>query len=366
MFNLVNNAIKFTDTGRIDVSAKLVEECGEDQTVAIAVSDTGTGIPESEQHRLFEPFSQIGTSITRRVGGSGLGLAISRKIVEALGGQISVTSRPGEGSAFALTITLRKTTVPAAVTKSPAGVTGTAGQPLRVLVVEDDEATRIVVGTFLAGLGHTVSTAADGYEAVALAQRQAPDLVFVDIGLPGMDGLTTARRIRETVHYPVPVVAMSAHVFTPEVERYLSSGMDAFVSKPVTPESLCDAIRTVLPLNLDREGFREDLRALGPETTRLLLDTVEETVPPRLSNMRAALDSGNFAELANLAHVTRSTAASAGFNALLHAAEALERAAKEHNESMALDLIARCECHYRTAIAEARAEVMASAQGGDE
>ncbi len=366
IFNLVNNAIKFTDAGRIEVSAKLLEERGEDQTVTIAVSDTGIGIPESEQHRLFEPFSQIGTSITRRVGGSGLGLAISRRIVEALGGQMSVTSRPGEGSTFALTITFQKTTDLAAATRAPAGVTGTAGQPLRVLVVEDDEATRMVVGTFLEGLGHTVSAVADGYEAVALAQQQAPDLVFVDIGLPGMDGITTARRIREAVYYPVPVVAMSAHVVGPEVEHYLSSGMDAFVGKPVTPESLCDAIRTVLPMNLDRECFRKDLRALGPETTRLLLDTVEETVPPRLSTMRTALDSGNFAELANLAHVTRSTAASAGFNALLHAAEALERAAKEHNGSMALDLIARCESHYRAAITEARSEVMASAQGGDE
>lgn len=366
VFNLVNNSIKFTDNGHIDVSAKLVADDGEDQAVVIVVRDTGIGIPESEQHRLFEPFSQVETSITRRVGGSGLGLAISRRIVQALGGQISATSRPGEGSAFAFTISLRKTTVPAAMTKSPAGATGTVGRSLRVLVVEDDEATRIVVGTFLERLGHTVSTAADGYEAVALARRWLPDLIFLDIGLPGMDGITAAHKIREAVYCPLPIVAMSAHVFTAEVEHYLSSGMDAFVSKPMTPESLCNAIRTVLPVNLDRESFRKDLCALGPETTQLLLETVEETLPPRLSAMRTALDNGDFAELVNLAHATRSTAASVGFNALLYAAEALERAAKEHEESMVRELIARCESQYRAAIAEARSEVMASPQGGDE
>jgi two-component system sensor histidine kinase TorS len=238
-----------------------------------------------------------------------------------------------------------------------AGVERTARQSLRILVVEDDDATRMVACTFLEGMGHTVIAVSNGYDAIASSKREAPELVLLDISLPDLDGIATARKIREAVEDPVPILAMSAHVYADEVERYLSSGINGFVAKPFTPESLFDAICAVLPLNLDQGRFRADLKALGTEQMRRLLGIVEETMPPRLDAMRSAVDTGDYARLADLAHATRSTAASAGFIALLQAAEALERAAKVHNDTAARNIMARCDSCYWAAISEAKAEV---------
>lgn len=363
VFNLVSNAVKFTQRGGIRVVAHLIEQNGNAQMVGIAVSDTGIGIPEADQEHIFETFTQTDASITRRYGGTGLGLAISRGFARALGGSLSVKSAPGKGSIFELTLTLpaaangnRKRAVKPSKSRR-------SGHALQVLVVEDDEATRLVAARFLKDMGHRVIEAADGYLAVEAVRSRMPDIVLMDISLPRMDGIETAARLRqEGGAMRPPILAMSAHVFKDEIEHYLASGMDAFVAKPLTPEGLALAIADVMggdvrrlqADHVDRSAFHADIKALGYETVLRILNVVENTLPQRFAEMDEALAAGDMRRLASIAHATRSSAASAGFTSLYESAGALEISARSRRLAEARRLVASCEGLYRLAIAEAR------------
>ncbi len=403
VFNLVSNAIKFTEAGRVGVVARRLErQAGVDRGVdriAIAVTDTGIGIAPADLGRIFEPFTQTDASITRRFGGTGLGLAISRRLAEVMGGTITVESTPHQGSRFTLVLDLAPAEAVPADGARAAAAAGPAPAPRRILVVEDDAATRVVVETFLAAMGHRVVMAEDGFQAIALAAAQLPDLVLVDISLPGMDGSETARRLRAIAGgRPLPIVAMSAHVFRDEIERHVEAGMDGFVGKPLSPDSLSQAIAAALtggavapaiagPANqapdrqppdrqppdrqppdhqppdhqpLDHQVLDADLAALGHAAVERILGAAEEALPRRLRAMREALASGDLRRLADLAHATRSAAAAAGFTALYHSAGRLEAAAAAGDAAMA-DLLADCEADYPPAIDAARRLVRARA-----
>lgn len=363
VFNLVSNSIKFTQRGGIRVVAQLVEQNGNAQTVGIAVSDTGIGIPKADQEHIFETFTQTDVSITRRYGGTGLGLAISRGFARALGGSLSVKSTPGKGSIFELKLTLPVAANGDLKRAMKPSRSRRSGHALRILVVEDDEATRLVAARFLKNMGHRVIEAADGYVAVEAVRRRMPDLVLMDISLPRMDGIETAARLRqEGGAKRLPILAMSAHVFKGEIEHYLESGMDAFVSKPLTPEGLALAMADVMggdvrrsqAGHVDRSALHADINALGYETVLRILNVVENTLPQRFADMNEALAAGDMRRLASIAHATRSSAASAGFTSLYESAGALEVSARLRRQAEARRHVASCEDLYRLAIAEAR------------
>lgn len=352
VFNLLSNAIKFTETGEITVTAAVTER---DQ-LRISVKDTGIGIAPDQQERIFESFTQTDASVTRRYGGTGLGLAISRGLAEAMGGRLTVTSKPGEGSLFTLDITLAPAVVATPIHRSMSRKANGTGPALKVLVVEDDAATRLVACQFLAMLGHKAQAVPDGYEAVARFADIAPDLVLMDISLPGKDGITTARELRREAK--APIIAMSAHVFTDEVERYLASGMDAYIAKPLTLETLAEAIRQVSgtpAAAFDRTLFATDVEELGPDAMRRILALADETLPKRFERMRGALGRQEFDELKAMAHATFSTASAAGFTQLSQHARALEQSASKRDGEAALRHLDHCEAAFRVASAEASA-----------
>lgn len=352
VFNLVSNAIKFTETGEITVKAAVT---GKDQ-LRISVKDTGIGIAPDQQERIFDSFTQTDASVTRRYGGTGLGLAISRGLAQAMGGRLTVTSKPGEGSLFTLDITLAPAVVATPIRKGMSRKTNGTGPALKVLVVEDDAATRLVACQFLAMLGHSAEAVPDGYEAVARFAEIAPDLVLMDISLPGKDGIATARELRREAK--TPIIAMSAHVFTEEVERYLASGMDAYVAKPLNLEALAAAIRQVSGMPaaaFDRALFAVDIEELGPDAMRRILALADETLPKRFDRMRSALERHDFDDLKGLAHATFSTASAAGFTQLSQEARALEQSASARDGTAVLRHLDRCETAYRVASAEAAA-----------
>ncbi len=364
VFNLVGNAIKFTETGTIAIAARRLAADATRQSIEISVTDTGIGISEDDRERIFETFTQAEASTARRYGGTGLGLAISRRFSELLGGTLHVESTPGKGSVFTLTLPLSKA-APASRRNTKGRIAGESNKgALHVLVVEDDPATRIVVQTFLEDLGHRVTMAEDGFRGLDLAAREMPELVLIDIGLPGIDGPETARRLRNLEGgSDIPIVAMSAHVFKGEVERHLSTGIDGYVGKPLTPQALRQAIDQVCtgrssssPLpQLDQESFKTDLGALGPEAMIRIYKTVEATLPDRFSLMRQQIANKSLETLPSLAHATRSSAASAGFKALFESAGKLETAANARDlKDIKLHLSA-CETNYTLAMAEARA-----------
>lgn len=375
VFNLVSNSIKFTQRGRIDVAAHLLHSADDKQAIAITVTDTGIGISPKEQERVFDAFTQADPSITRRFGGTGLGLAISRRFAEAMGGSLSVSSEPGRGSVFSLTVSLGKPTSDREQDRRTFASGENRHRQLRVLVVEDDEATRMVAQSFLEALGHHAILANDGHEALGAVVRDRPDLVLMDISLPGIDGGETTRRLRRIEGAEdLPVIAMSAHVFKTDVDKYLASGMNGYVAKPLMPETLGAAISRVLngdthetsPEPLDRLSFNDDLATLGADTMRNILDAAQKAIPERFGQMRANMESESLATVAELAHATRSSASAAGLNALYASASELEIAARNNNRDGANALLADCEAAYELGMREALMLVAGQRQSNHE
>ena len=245
LLNLVGNGLKFTHHGAVSVTVS-PRPAGDAGRVRLRfeVRDTGIGIPQERQAELFEPFVQVDRSTTRRYGGSGLGLAISRRLLHAMDGVIGVASSPGEGSLFWFELPFEVGTGEAAVREKVAPVPAPASSPLRVLVVEDVEVNRELLGEMLTREGHNVVFARDGGEAVALAARERFDVIVMDVHMPVMDGLEATRRIRR-LGLPagaVPIVGLSANVLEEERRRYLAAGMDRCLTKPIAWPELFSAL----------------------------------------------------------------------------------------------------------------------------
>ena len=241
LLNLLGNAVKFTERGGVRLTVAVEE--GADGMVEFHVEDSGIGIPADRLEEIFESFSQAELSITRRYGGTGLGLAISRRLVEMMGGEISVESEPGRGSTFHFSAHLPAASpVSAEAHKEVEAVTG----PLRILVAEDAEDNRLLLRAYLKGSGHALVFAENGLEAVERFQEGAFELVLMDVQMPEMDGLTATRTIREWEREqgvePTPIVALTAYALKEEIDRVLSAGCDRHLAKPVRKKALLEAI----------------------------------------------------------------------------------------------------------------------------
>jgi len=254
LLNLLNNAIKFTDTGSIETRVTLYDQRDNVLTVHFSVSDTGAGIPPDKIDSIFEAFRQADGSISRQYGGSGLGLTISSRLVGLMGGRIWVESAPGSGSIFHFTASLRA--VADASELQPAGPEGAfqglsvlGPKRLRILVAEDNEVNQRITTRMLAKMGHVVTVAANGNEALAAWDQRHFDLVLMDVQMPQMDGFEciAAIRLREQQSGGhTPVIALTAHALKGDDERCLEAGMDEYLSKPLRSEDLAAAIARVL------------------------------------------------------------------------------------------------------------------------
>ena len=256
--NLAGNAVKFTESGSVVI--RLVEgpPAPAGRSLVFEVEDTGPGMSEGELVRVFEAFEQADNSTARRHGGTGLGLAISVRLAEAMGGRISATSAPGRGSCFRLALTLPE----AGVSASPPAlrvVEGAAGPPdeadlspssgMLVLVADDNRTNRLVLTRMLERAGCRVETGQDGAEAVESWRRSRPDLILMDISMPGMDGLAATAAIRaeedEGASGRTPIVAISAHVGEEHRARCRDAGMDDVVGKPFSRSDLAAVLKGV-------------------------------------------------------------------------------------------------------------------------
>ena len=289
LLNLAGNAIKFTERGEVEVSvvsplpqagegqgvrAEPLTDDGEAVDLEFVVRDTGIGIPASAQERLFQRFAQADASMTRRFGGTGLGLSICKSLVEMMGGNIWVESVPGEGSTFHFTVRLPLAKELPPDIEFPVVAT-TPARRLRILLVEDNPANQKVAAHILQGRGHAVEFAGNGHKAISLAERNRYDVILMDLGMPGMDGLEATAAIRKhegekekglgirdlgleddkqpaksnsshLIPNPqspipscrVPIIAMTAHATAADRQLCLAAGMDGYLSKPVDADEM--------------------------------------------------------------------------------------------------------------------------------
>jgi CheY-like chemotaxis protein/anti-sigma regulatory factor (Ser/Thr protein kinase) len=280
--NLLGNAIKFTERGQVGLKAEISSQTRDAIQLRFTVHDTGIGIPSAEQSRLFDTFTQVDESNTRKYGGTGLGLAISKQLVELLSGEIGLESEPGKGSSFWFTASFGKSTrsevaasAPQPAPRSEVGFretdkprpaiaksqTGTA-QPaetsaevsplqnqLRILLAEDNEINQRITLRLLQKLGLAADAVVNGREAVEALEKRKYDLVLMDCQMPDMDGFeaTAVIRSREGASCHQTICALTANAMDGDPERCLAAGMDDYISKPVGLEKLREALCRWIP-----------------------------------------------------------------------------------------------------------------------
>jgi signal transduction histidine kinase/CheY-like chemotaxis protein len=238
LLNLMGNALKFTESGSVIARASAIVRNGQ-SFLRFEVEDTGIGIPQEKQSQIFEAFSQVDGSITRRFGGTGLGLTICSRLVEQMGGSIDVDSKAGQGSTF--TFTVRAEQKVGIVSRDVTEVSPKTLASLRILVAEDNKVNQTVVSRMLERAGHTVVIAANGQEAVELCASAEFDLILMDVHMPVLDGFDATARIRSK-GIRTPLIALTANAMDGDRERCLLAGMDGYISKPVSRDVLLDTI----------------------------------------------------------------------------------------------------------------------------
>ncbi|THB67817.1 MAG: PAS domain S-box protein [Desulfovibrio sp.] len=373
LFNLVGNAIKFTQTGGVTVSVdslSMDDATANDSDIPIqllfAVQDTGIGIAEQHLPHIFDTFTQAELSTTRRFGGSGLGLAITKRLVAMMGGDISVESRPSEGSLFTFTVTFgRGDAAKVQPESSNDRHGGDTEECYSILLVEDNPMNVKVAMVSLRSQGHQVAVATNGEEALRVLKNQPFDLVLMDVEMPSMDGITVTRMVREgragDLNKDVSIIAMTAHAMTGYRDQCLAAGMNEFVAKPVNFSHLAAVMFAVVgggtvPLPEDsrrlHEGItpvlynkKEALERLGNKH-RLLDEAVSiffEELPEKLKGLELALEVGEYGPARLAAHTLKSQTGTLGAESCRGLALRLEQAVETELREDALQLFAQLQ-----------------------
>lgn len=380
--NLVGNAIKFTEKGGVRVITKFQIEHGQNQIV-FQVVDTGIGMTQEAANKIFDPFSQADATVTRRFGGTGLGLSISKRFAEALGGGIVVHSEPGVGSVFVVTVDagaidgvamIRPTDEDLQVAEEEAGPLSVKLPELNVLLVDDGDENRDLLGLILTEIGAKYESAINGVEAIELATSKAFDVVLMDMQMPVMDGYTATRKLRE-MGYDRPIVALTAHAMYEAEDQCLDAGCSGFLSKPIEFDKLIATLSEVAGVAAGSTNVeaapsapsaksaksngteigvsgnacaeqRTDasnapsneceasspIRSMLAERGSTFQSIVQEFVgrlPMKVSEMSVALDHGDFKQLADLAHWLKGSGPNVGLMELMEPAKQLEHHARD-------------------------------------
>ncbi len=278
LINLTNNAIKFTDHGYITIHINLLEKSEKSLLVNFEVQDSGIGISEEQQHKLFESFQQADASISRKYGGSGLGLAICKQLTQMMEGEIGVRSHLGQGSTFWFTAYLGHGRKQFKESKESSTPNLSCLLNRHILVADDNQLNQQVAQELLQNVGMTVEFADDGAIAIEKIMNSHFDAVLMDVQMPNMDGLEATRKIRALTKFKaLPIIAITANVTTEESERCLAAGMDDFTGKPIDPDKLYNTLAKWLP----------------PQVKRISSQTEATQDPPRDPSIKALFPQAN-------------------------------------------------------------------------
>jgi len=238
LLNLISNGLKFTSEGGIHVYAKLLSKAPQIR-VELAVRDTGIGIPPDKQNTLFEAFTQVDSSTTRKYGGTGLGLQISKRLVEMMGGNIQLESKINDGSTFTFTLLLEEGVAPNNAQDGDIASSEQGMGALQILVAEDNPTNQMVVSAMLKKLGCEFDICNNGQEAIDALEASSYNLILMDCQMPILDGFAATRKIRQQEKWQnIPIVALTAGATDKEQKQCFDAGMNDFLSKPITMSTL--------------------------------------------------------------------------------------------------------------------------------
>ncbi|HNH08272.1 MAG TPA: ATP-binding protein, partial [Leptospiraceae bacterium] len=258
LLNLVGNAVKFTEKGTVRISVRVLKIRDEKAEIEIRIEDSGIGISSEKMEKLFQPFSQGDSSTKRKFGGTGLGLVISRSLVEHMNGTVSVQSEEGRGSTFCIRVILKVLPSGAEETPRISDEILLRGRRPRLLIVEDNEINLLVLENLAEKYASRIVTAKSGEEALLKMDKELFDIVFTDIQMPGMDGIELTGNIKRKFRTNCPyIVAVTANAFTEDKKKYLAFGMDAYLSKPVSGESISRLVLNWMLVNEKRKDHEE-------------------------------------------------------------------------------------------------------------
>lgn len=368
LVNLVGNAVKFSDSGTVAVAVTQTTRTTDSCKLRITVHDSGPGISDEQQKLLFQTFSQVDASVTRKHGGTGLGLAICHRLVEMMGGEIGVESALRIGSTFWFEIPFGV----AAERREERAQPHEANQKLEdgykarvVLVAEDHPVNRLVAISELEELGFTVDVAVNGEEACQKAAMKDYGIIFMDCQMPVMDGYSAAREIRNTKNN-VPIVAMTANALEGERERCLAAGMDDYISKPFEQADLERVIAKLIKPSVASEPVIDEpaLRArFKPANMQRVLAAFVDDLPISVGLIQKAFEQNDLTEVARVAHSFKGACSMIYANSLSALLGEIEDRAKQQNgeglgihiakmQSLAKIYADRCEMLQRRGHAE--------------
>ncbi len=361
LLNFVGNGLKFTSHGGVKVTVTMDAEHAPGKVrIVFAIADTGIGIPRDAIPLLFRKFSQLDSTIARRFGGTGLGLAICKRFVDIMGGTIAVESEVGKGTTFkfaidylpALSDALPADRIQMPLLASPVveSAGGSRRRALKILLVEDNKTNQIVAGKLIEGLGYRVDIVDNGAEALTACANIEYDVIFMDVMMPGMDGLAVTRAIRKLKppFRDARIIALTANVQKRDVEDCHAAGMDDYLAKPVTRAQIAAKLGVItdpsaaIPLGpasaepastqpavFDEAIYGELADALGSDGIGAVLEQFLADSTERLAAMRHAAGDGDAACVKLEAHTAKSSAGNLGFLRLSAVAETLEHDAPD-------------------------------------
>ncbi|MEI7637400.1 MAG: ATP-binding protein [Syntrophus sp. (in: bacteria)] len=397
IINLVDNAVKFTHAGEIDISASLVSDLNGFALIRFEIRDTGIGIPQSRLAVIFDPFTQADGSTTRQYAGTGLGLAICKQLAELMGGEIGVESKEGEGSVFWFTARFAKQTAQIAASStaevsfgsvigvktsavSTPHMANAALQGLRILLVEDNVINQKVAQSILSKLGCKADVAANGLEAVQALEIIDYDLVLMDCMMPEMDGFEATAMIRapdsRVRNRKVPIVAMTANAMKGDREACLEAGMDDYLSKPVKKEDISMVLEkwlkpegadqnagdTSAEASADKMGGLQGATLLfdkaelldnldgDVDTSQSILDAALTEIPKDVEMLREYYEKEDIQKIRFKAHTIKGMAANLCTPALRDIAYKIETAAKNGDMASAREMLPELEQTTRMTI----------------
>lgn len=344
LLNLISNAVKFTESGKITVVVSIINQSAHDISLKMSVKDTGIGIPGDQLYRLFESFSQVDSSSTRRYGGTGLGLAIASQLVKIMNGKLSVKSELGKGSDFWFVLNFKKHEERrqheiahhpknrrlAPFDAVPLEIPESVKRKVRILLVEDDKINQMVALFTLKRLGFDIDAVDNGKECISALEKVDYDIIFMDVQMPGMDGFDTTRIIRneksKVKNHLVTIVAMTAHAMKEDKARCLQQGMNDYISKPVQQNVLNTILnrwlgnqKALKPSSImdesfesivDIEVYRNLKRTIGD--VNFVLVAFIKDLPDKIKVMSQAIQDNDPAQLEISAHALKANCQTLG------------------------------------------------------